>query len=144
MAEWYVPLSLAIVLFVFEIPTRTFYLAALGLSLLLVSLIDLLAAPSGFWAIGWFALFAVLLLPVAEYARRALRNRASSDATNIDSGQRVVVVQVSPHALEVRYRDTLWQAELTEPASVEPGYELQIISRVGNRLRVAPFSSTPH
>lgn len=144
MAEWYVPLSLAFVLFIFEIPTRTFYLAALGLSLLLVSLIDLLAAPSGLGAIGWFALFAVLLLPVAEYVRRALRNRASTDATNIDSGQRVVVVRVTPNTLEVRYRDTLWQAELTEPVPVEPGRQLQIVSRVGNRLRVAPFSPTSH
>jgi membrane protein implicated in regulation of membrane protease activity len=144
MAEWYVPLTLALVLFVFEIPTQTFYLAALGIALLLVSLIDLFFAPGGLGAIGWFALFAVLLLPVAEYTRRALRNRASSDATNIDGGQRVVVVSVSPHSLEVRYRDTLWLAELTEPTAVEPGRELRIVSRVGNRLQVAPFSPAPH
>ncbi|EQD47532.1 conserved hypothetical protein, membrane, partial [mine drainage metagenome] len=140
MAEWYVPWTLAMILFIFEIATHTFYLAALGVAMLILGLIDLWIPLTGIHAIVVFAVLCVLLLPVAEYARRALRNRASTEASDLDSGQKVVVTRVNGRDLEVRYRDTVWKAELTEAAVIVPGATLRIISRTGNLLHVAPPS----
>lgn len=141
MAEWYVPCTLAMILFIFELATRTFYLAAVGLAILAVGIIDLWIPLVGLEAITVFAVLCVVLLPVAEYARRHLRNRASTEASDLDRGHPVVVTRASGHDLEVRYRDTLWKAELVGADAVEPGATLEIVSRTGNLLHVMPRST---
>ncbi len=140
MAEWYIPWTLAMILFIFEIATHTFYLAALGVAMLILGLIDLWIPLTGIHAIIAFAVLCVLLLPLAEYARRALRNRASTETSDLDRGHKVVVTRVQGRDLEVRYRDTVWKAELADPATIEPGATLRIVSRNGNLLIVAPPS----
>ncbi len=141
MAEWYIPWTLAMILFISEIATHTFYLAALGIAMLILGLIDLWVPLTGMRAIAVFAILCILLLPLAEYARRALRNRASTDTSDLDRGQKVVVTRVNGRDLEVRYRDTVWKAELTVPTTIEPGATLRIVSRNGNLLNVSPPAS---
>lgn len=121
----------ALLLAGFEMLTGTFYLLAVAIGLISAAL----AAWLGFgFAVQALTAAVIGLAAVAGLRRWQLQRNSSPVDVSSDIGQRVEIVQWQDerHA-RVRYRGTLWDAELA--ASTETGLnDYLIIATQGNSL----------
>ena len=119
-----------------ELLTGTFYLLVLGIAAF--------AGGGVYYGGGALAIqdgvAAVIALAGLAGVQRYRRNLSPQRMRHLDVGQPASfdswVDQRSRHA-RVRYRDTLWDAEIAGEASGEPGEMLYITSVHGNTLTVS-------
>ena len=124
------------ILIIFELVTGTFYLVVLGIAAFAGAGV---AYAGG--AFVWQAL-AAALVAVAGVAWVHLVRKSISPKRmqGLDFGQPAAFeswVNKSTAQARVRYRDALWDAQVSDDASGEPGEILYIISVDGNTLKVS-------
>ena len=127
----------AIILFVAEMFLGTFYL--------LVASASLLSAGLAAWLLDTGTTTNILIASVSSVIGIALvrrwqknrpKNTVNQDGNDLDIGQTVVLEQPLPSGLwQVRYRGSLWQAEVD--GSAQAGVSALIRSKHGNILRVS-------
>jgi membrane protein implicated in regulation of membrane protease activity len=124
------------ILVIAELLTGTFYLLVLGIAAF--------AGAATAWAGGTFGLQAVTAAAVAfagvawvhRWRGRTVRERMPS----IDAGRPAVFETWTDRAAglaRVRYRDSTWDAVISEPVEGAPGQVLYIVSVHGNTLKLA-------
>jgi len=123
-------------LIIAELVSGTFYLLVLGIAAIVGGVASWLGA--GFWieAILAAAVAVAGLLGVRQYRRSSGQKRMAS----IDRGQPAVfeswVNRSAGHA-RVKYRDTLWDAQIAGELAPDPGDVLYVMSIDGNTLKVS-------
>lgn len=118
-----------------EMHTLTVYLIALAVACFAAAA----AAFSGAGlstALGVLAVVTLLGLPVAHWARRRMKNRASEEVSQDDVGHTVRVIELGAEHLRVAYRGSEWNARMQDAKALVPqiGQHLRIIARDGNTL----------
>jgi membrane protein implicated in regulation of membrane protease activity len=118
-----------------EMHTLTIYLLAAA-SACVAGGVVALAGGGPVWALSAMAVTGALALPLAHWARGRLKNRASEDASQDDTGHSVTVVEAQGGMLRVAYRGTTWNARLRDSsaAAPQPGHTLVISAREGSTL----------
>jgi membrane protein implicated in regulation of membrane protease activity len=126
-------------LIVLEMHTLTIYLLAAAAACLAGGVIAL-AGGGPIWTVSGMAITAVVALPLAHWARRRLKNRASEDVSRDDIGHSVTVVEAAGGTLRVAYRGSTWNARLRDSSAAvpQPGHTLVISAREGSTLVLEP------
>jgi membrane protein implicated in regulation of membrane protease activity len=138
MADWMNWLVAAGVLVILELFTGTFYLLMIALGLAVGGIV---AVAGGGFA-GQAIVAAVVAIGATGWLHRSRFGRpARHDATrdrnvNLDIGQRVSVPAWDHGRARVMYRGALWDVELGQGATPQPG-DFRIVEVQGSRLVVA-------
>jgi len=123
-------------LIVAELVTGTFYLLVLGIAALVGSGIGY-AGGGQLWQAVAAAVVAVAgVVWVHQYRKRTV----SSPMRGLDVGQPAVFeswVNRSVGQARVKYRDALWDAQVSGDAEGQPGEILYVVSIDGNTLKVS-------
>ncbi|HVY07172.1 MAG TPA: NfeD family protein [Burkholderiales bacterium] len=128
-----------LLLVVVELMTGTFYLLILGVAAGIGSAIAYVDQP--FWVQAFVAAVAAIAgcILVNRHHRRA---RLASPATHADDvGQAVTIeswISEPQRLARVRYRGTVWDAEIIGTEPVAPGALLFVVATEGSRLKVSP------
>lgn len=132
-----------LLLVVIELMTGTFYLLILGVAAGIGSGIAYVDQP--FWVQALIAAVAAVVgcILVNRYHRRvnALSPRGGSD----DVGQTVTIeswISESQRIARVRYRGTVWDAEVLGNDPVATGALLFVVATEGSQLKVSPKRGT--
>jgi len=125
-------------LVVVELMTGTFYLLILGLAAGIGSLVAYLNQP--FWIQALVAAIAAVVggILVNRYHRK-VNATSPKDAAN-DIGQTVTIeswVSEPQRLARVRYRGTIWDAEVMGNDPIEPNAHLYVVATEGSRLKVS-------
>jgi membrane protein implicated in regulation of membrane protease activity len=128
-----------LLLVVVELMTGTFYLLILGVAAGIGSAIAYVGQPYGTQAfVAAIAAIAGGVL-VNRYHRRT---KSSSPATGADDvGQTVTIeswVSEPQRIARVRYRGTIWDADVLGSELIAPGALLYVVGTEGSRLKVSP------
>lgn len=124
------------ILIIVELATGTFYLLVLGIA-------ALVGAGVGYagGAFVWQAIVAaVVAVAGVVWVHQYRKRTVSSPMRGLDVGQPAAFeswVSKSARHARVKYRDTLWDAQVSGDASGEPGEILYIVSVDGNTLKVS-------
>ena len=125
-----------IALIVTELVTGTFYLLVLGIAALVGAGIGY-AGGTHLWQASAAAVVAVAgVVWVQQYRKRS----AASPMRGLDVGQPAVFeswVNRNAGQARVKYRDALWDAQVSGDAAGEPGEILYVVSVDGNTLKVS-------
>ena len=125
-----------VALIVTELVTGTFYLLVLGIAALVGSGIGYAGGALVWQSLVSAAVAVAGVVWVHQYRKRTV----ASPMQGLDVGQPAAfdswVNQGAGHA-RVRYRDALWDAQVSGGASVEPGEVLYVTSVDGNTLKVS-------
>ena len=127
-----------LLLVVVELVTGTFYLLILGLAAGIGSLVAYLDQP--FWMQALIAAIAAIVggVLVNRYHRAA--NASSRKDSSNDIGQTVTIeswVSEPQRLARVRYRGTVWDAEVLGNDRIEPKALLYVVATEGSRLKVS-------
>lgn len=131
-------LLIGLTLVVVELMTGTFYLLILGVAAGIGSLIAYLDQP--FWMQALTAAIAAIVggVLVKRY-HQAANDSSPKDGAN-DIGQTVTIeswVSEAQRLARVRYRGTVWDAEVLGNDRVEPDARLYVVAMEGSRLKVS-------
>jgi membrane protein implicated in regulation of membrane protease activity len=125
-----------VALIVAELVTGTFYLLVLGIAALVGSGIGYAGGAHLWQALAAAAVAVAGVIWVRQYRKRT----ASSPMQGLDVGQPAAfeswVNKGAGHA-RVKYRDALWDAQVSGDAQGEPGETLYVVSVDGNTLKVS-------
>lgn len=127
-------------LIVLEMHTLTIYLLAAAAACIAGGVVAL-AGGGLTWVLSAMAIAGAIALPSAHWVRGRLKNRASEDVSQDDTGHSVTVVEAAGGALRVAYRGSTWNARLRDSsvtAPPQPGHTLIISSRDGSTLVLEP------
>ena len=127
-----------LLLVVVELMTGTFYLLILGIAAGIGSLVAFMGHP--FWLQAFIAAIAAVVggVLVNRYHRAA--NAGSPANTSNDIGETVTIetwVSEPERLARVRYRGTLWDAQVLGSDHIETGTLLYVVGTQGSRLRVS-------
>jgi membrane protein implicated in regulation of membrane protease activity len=125
-----------VALIVTELVTGTFYLLVLGIAALVGSGIGYAGGALVWQAITAAVVAVAGVVWVQQYRKRS----AASPMRGLDVGQPAVFeswVNRSAGQARVKYRDALWDAQVSGDASGEPGEILYVVSVDGNTLKVS-------
>lgn len=130
---------LAASLVVLEMHTMTIYLLAVAAACVAGG-VTALVGGGPIWAGLAMVITGVVALPLAHWVRGRLKNRASEDVSQDDTGHSVTVLEATGGALRVAYRGTTWNARLRDSSVVvpPPGQKLIISAREGSTLVLEP------
>jgi membrane protein implicated in regulation of membrane protease activity len=125
-------------LVVVELMTGTFYLLILGLAAGIGALVAYLDQP--FWIQALVAAIAAVVggILVNRYHRNV--NATSPKDTANDIGQTVTIeswVSEPQRLARVRYRGTIWDAEILGSDRIEADARLYVVATEGSRLKVS-------
>jgi membrane protein implicated in regulation of membrane protease activity len=135
MLAW---LLACLLLVVVELMTGTFYLLILGMAAGVGSVVAYFDQP--FWMQALLAAIAACLgaLFVNRYHRAANATSPAQRANDIGETVRMENWISEPQRLaRVRYRDTLWDAEVLGAGHLKPNALLYVVATQGNRLKVS-------
>ena len=125
-----------VALIVVELVTGTFFLLVLGVAALVGSGIGYAGG-----ALVWQSLAAaVVAVAGVVWVHRYKRTLSPKRMQGLDFGQPAVFdswVNKSAGQARVKYRDALWDAQVSGDASGEPGEILYVVSVDGNTLKVS-------
>ena len=132
-----------LLLVVVELMTGTFYLLILGIAAMIGALIAYLDQP--FWMQALIAAIAAIAggALVNRYHRAA--NASSPKDISNDIGEKVTIeswVSEAQRLARVRYRGTIWDAEVTGSDPIAADALLYVVATEGSRLKVS--SAHPH
>lgn len=127
-----------LLLVVVELMTGTFYLLILGLAAGIGSLIAFIGQP--FWVQALTTALAAIIggVLVNRYHRAA--NASSPRNTSNDIGETVTIeswVSEPQRLARVRYRGTVWDADVLGRDRIEAGALLYVVATQGSRLKVS-------
>jgi membrane protein implicated in regulation of membrane protease activity len=125
-----------VALIVAELVTGTFYLLVLGIAALVGSGIGYAGGALVWQATG----AAIVAVAGFFFVHRYKQAMMPSPMQGLDVGQRAAFeswVNKSAGQARVKYRDALWDAQVSGDASGEPGEILYIVSVDGNTLKVS-------
>jgi membrane protein implicated in regulation of membrane protease activity len=118
--------------------TGTFYLLILGVAAGIGSLIAYLDQPLGTQTL--FATIAAVVGAVLVHRYHRAANATSPKDTANDIGQTVTIetwISESQRLARVRYRGSVWDAEVIGNDRIEPGARLHIVATDGSLLKVS-------
>ena len=126
-------------LIVLEMHTLTIYFLATAAVCIAGGAAALAGGGPG-WVLSVMAVTGAMALPLARWARRRLKNRASESVSRDDTGHSVTVVEAQGEMLRVAYRGSTWNARLrnSSAAPPAPGSILVICAREGSTLILDP------
>jgi membrane protein implicated in regulation of membrane protease activity len=127
-----------LLLVVVEMMTGTFYLLILGLAAGIGSLIAYLDQP--FWMQAVIAAIAAIVGGVLVHRYHSAANSSSPKDTANDIGQTVTIeswISESQRIARVRYRGTIWDAEVLGSDPIEPKGLLYVVAMDGSRVKVS-------
>ena len=125
-----------VALIVTELVTGTFYLLVLGVAALVGSGIGYAGGAHLWQAIAAAVVAVAGVVWVQQYRKRS----AASPMRGLDVGQPAVFeswVNRSAGQARVKYRDALWDAQVSGDVSGEPGEILYVVSVDGNTIKVS-------
>ena len=127
-----------LLLVVVELMTGTFYLLILGIAAGIGSLVAYFDQP--FWMQALMAAIAAVIggVLVNRYHRAA--NAGSPKDSANDIGETVTIdswVSELQRLARVRYRGTIWDAEVVGEERIEPDALLYVVATEGSRLKVS-------
>ncbi|MGH8326524.1 MAG: NfeD family protein [Steroidobacteraceae bacterium] len=122
-------------LIVLEMHTLTVYLLAAAAAFIAGGVVALMGGGP-LWAVSAMAITGVVALALAHWARGRLKNRASEEVSQDDTGHSVTVIEAAGGMLRVEYRGSTWTARLRDSsaAAPPPGQTLLISAREGSTL----------
>lgn len=124
------------ILIIAELMTGTFYLLVLGFAALVGSAVGYAGAAQLSQALAAALVAVAGVIWVRQYRKRTV----SSPMRGLDVGQPAAfeswVNQGAGHA-RVKYRDALWDAQVSGDARGEPGEILYVVAVDGNTLKVS-------
>ncbi len=127
-----------LLLVVVELMTGTFYLLILGIAAGIGSLIAFLDQP--FWMQALIAAIAAVVGGVLVYRYHSVANASSPADSANDIGQTVTIeswVSEPQRLARVRYRGTIWDAEVLGNNRIEADVRLYVVAMEGSRLKVS-------
>jgi|SRR5882672_6460443 len=127
-----------LLLVVVELMTGTFYLLILGIAAGIGSLIAFLDQP--FWMQALIAAIAAVVGGVLVYRYHSVANASSPTDSANDIGQIVTIeswVSEPQRLARVRYRGTIWDAEVLGNNRIEADVRLYVVAMEGSRLKVS-------
>lgn len=129
-------------LIVLEMHTLTVYLLAAAAAFITGGVVALMGGGL-MWTVSAMAIASVVALPLAHWARGRLKNRASEDVSQEDTGHSVKVIEAAGGVLRVEYRGSTWNARLRDSSAGAPpvGQTLLISAREGSTLVLEPSPS---
>jgi membrane protein implicated in regulation of membrane protease activity len=131
-------LLIGLMLVVVELMTGTFYLLILGIAAGIGSLIAFLDQP--FWMQALIAAIAAVVGGVLVYRYHSAANASSPKDSANDIGQTVTIeswVSEPQRLARVRYRGTIWDAEVLGNDRIEPDARLYVVAMEGSRVKVS-------
>jgi membrane protein implicated in regulation of membrane protease activity len=138
MQDWMSWLVAAGVLVILELFSGTFYLLMIGIGVGFGSLAALggFSEPTQAIVAAIVGVIATGLLHRSRLGHPAKGNAARDQNVNLDIGQRVQVPDWNEGKARVLYRGALWDIELGQGATAQPG-EYKIVEVQGSRLIVS-------
>lgn len=136
----------ALVLFVLEMFSGTFYMLVISASLLSAGLAEWLLKTSESVNAVIAIVFSILGITIVRaWQKKHPRENMAKPSDDPDYGQTVILTQLLPDGLwQVHYRGTIWQARFNNPTDAKSGDSAQIISHQGNILNITSQApSTP-
>jgi membrane protein implicated in regulation of membrane protease activity len=136
-----------LLLVVIELVTGTFYLLILGIAAGIGSLIAFTGQP--FWMQALIAAVAAMIGGVLVHRYHRLANASSPTNISNDIGEPVTLeswTNEPQRAARVRYRGTVWDADILGNDKVEPHAMLYVVATEGSRLKISavrPVSTLP-
>jgi membrane protein implicated in regulation of membrane protease activity len=127
-----------LLLVVVELMTGTFYLLILGIAAGIGSLIAFSGQP--FWMQALVAAFAAIIGGVLVHRYHRAANASSPSNTSNDIGETVTIeswVSEAQRLARVRYRGTIWDADVLGSDRIETGALLYVVATHGSRLKVS-------
>ena len=127
-----------LLLVVVELVTGTFYLLILGIAAGIGSLIAFLDQP--FWMQALIAAIAAVVGGFLVYRYHSAANASSPKDSANDIGQTVTIeswVSEPQRLARVRYRGTIWDAEVLGNDRIEADARLYVVAMEGSRLKVS-------
>ena len=127
-----------LLLVVVELMTGTFYLLILGLAAGIGSLVAYLGQP--FWMQALIAALAAFAGGGLVHRYHRAANASSPKDIANDIGQTVTIeswVNEPQRLARVRYRGTIWDAEVAGSDPIEPDARLYVVATEGSRLKVS-------
>lgn len=135
MLAW---LLAALLLVVVELMTGTFYLLILGMAAGVGSVVAYFDQP--FWVQALLAAIAACLGAVLVHRYHRAANATSPAQRANDIGETVRMenwISEPQRLVRVRYRDTLWDAEVLGAGHLKPNALLYVVATQGSRLKVS-------
>jgi membrane protein implicated in regulation of membrane protease activity len=146
MSDWVLWIGLAGVMVILEMFTGTFYLLMVGIGMTAGGLAALTGAsgPMQLVAASVIGILATYALRRSKFGKVSRTDAARDPNVNLDIGQTVTVSEWQSvggsHTARTMYRGAMWDVELQQGASAQPGPF--IIREIrGSRLIVAGNSS---
>ncbi|PIT45310.1 hypothetical protein BHC46_02290 [Snodgrassella alvi] len=138
---WFI---VALILFVLEMFSGTFYLLVISASLLSAGLAEWLLQTSNNVNAVIATVFSIVgIIIVRLWQQNHPRENKAKASDNPDYGQTVVLTKPLANDLwQVHYRGTTWQARFIQPTTAKTGDNAQIISHNGNILNLTSQIST--
>jgi len=136
MESYLIWLASGFVLIIAELVTGTFFLLVLGIAAFAGSATAWFGL--GFWVEALVS--AVIAVAGVIWVRRQRKSMSQPDMPSLDVGQAVTLdawVSREQGAARVKYRDTLWDAEVEGAREFDHGQVLFIHAVEGNTLKVA-------
>jgi membrane protein implicated in regulation of membrane protease activity len=127
-----------LLLVVVELVTGTFYLLILGIAAGIGSLIAFLDQP--FWMQALIAAIAAVVGGALVYRYHSVANASSPKDSANDIGQTVTIeswVSEPQRLVRVRYRGTIWDAEVVGNDRIAADARLYVVAMEGSRLKVS-------
>jgi membrane protein implicated in regulation of membrane protease activity len=127
-----------LLLVVVELMTGTFYLLILGIAAGIGSLIAFLDQP--FWMQALIAAIAAVVGGALVHRYHRAANATSPKDTANDIGQTVTIeswVSQPQRLARVRYRGSVWDAEVLGSDPISPDAHLYVVATEGSRLKVS-------
>ncbi|MEO7403009.1 MAG: hypothetical protein ABIU95_05005 [Burkholderiales bacterium] len=133
-------LVLGIVLIIVELTTGTLYLLFLGLAGIAAAIAAWMGAGFG-WQAATFAVFALVSVFGVQHYRKG--KGAARPMAALEAGQPVTFeawIDRDRHLARVRFRGTLWDAQVAGDCKGEAGEVLYVKAVVGSMLTIARAS----
>jgi membrane protein implicated in regulation of membrane protease activity len=136
LQDYFIWLVAGFALVIAELLSGTFYLLVLGVAAFAAAGVAYLQAGFAVQAVVAAIVTGAGLAWVQRWRRRTVADKMPP----LDAGQPAVFeswIDRSSRQARVKYRDTLWDAVIDEPADSAPGEVLYIVSMEGNTLKVS-------
>lgn len=134
--------ALAIIAFVLELFSGTFYLLVLSLAFLLTGVFNALFLPSDAINILICAILAtigIVIVATLQRRKKIIFQSQNTQYDDLDLGQTVLIAHNDGNGIyRVHYRGALWQAQ-SDCATLSEQTRATIVARHGNILNIQPI-----
>lgn len=134
---------IALILFILEMFTGTFYLLVISVSMLSAGLTEWLFDTSTTFNAFIASIFSLIGIVVVRLWQRKHPQQTTQANIDVDYGQLVrLISQLDNNLWQVHYRGTIWQGSFVQQVSIKVGDNAQIVGHNGNILKLNKIPST--